>query len=262
MLTPAERSAQLYDLMVGDWPGEMDFYRELALAAKANGQAILEVACGTGRVALRLAQTGVRVVGLDLSPQMLAVARAKDTAGLDVTWVQGDMRSFALDETFGLIIVPGHSFQHMKTPADQVAALRCMKHHLAPDGLLVVHLDHQDIDWLGDLTRDQGGVFAPEGEVADLATGRLVRWSRAWWYERATQTASTIAKYEEIGANGAVVERWETDLLRVHCVFRFEMEHLLARVGLAVEAVYGGFTREPLSDASSEMVWVAKRLAS
>ena len=44
--------ARTYDTMVSDWPGEIDFYRELAAAAFACGQAVLEVACGTGRVAM------------------------------------------------------------------------------------------------------------------------------------------------------------------------------------------------------------------
>jgi hypothetical protein len=44
----------------------------------------------------------------------------------------------------------------------------------------------------------------------------------------------------------------------LHCVFRFEMEHLLARVGLAVDAVYGDFSRHPLEDKSLDMIWVAR----
>ena len=46
--------------------------------------------------------------------------------------------------------------------------------------------------------------------------------------------------------------------MRLHCVFRFEMEHLLARAGLIVEALYGNFARQPLADTSSDMMWVAR----
>ena len=90
----AYRVAQLYDASVPDWPGEIDFYQELAAEAASKGGAVLEVACGTGRVAIRLAQDGVSVDGIDLSPATLDVAREKSAGIPHVCWVEGDMRSF------------------------------------------------------------------------------------------------------------------------------------------------------------------------
>lgn len=255
----AERVAQLYDASVPDWPGEIDFYRELATEAKSNGRAVLEVACGTGRVAIRLAQDGARVVGIDLSTAMLDMAREKSVGIPNVRWVEGDMRSFELGETFGLVIIPGHSFQFMLTSEDQVACLECIKRHLAPGGMLVVHLDHQDIGWLGDLCRDKGGVFEAAEELMHPKTGCLIRTLRAWSYEPSTQTASAVTVWEEIGADEKVVDRWERGPIRMHCVFRFEMQHLLARVGFEVEAVYGDFFRQSLKDESADMVWVVRK---
>lgn len=253
--------AQTYDARVTDWPGEIDFYRELAAKAKLDGKAVLEVACGTGRVAIRLAQDGVRVIGLDISTSMLEVAREKSTGISNVRWVEGDMRSFELDEAFGLVIIPGHALQNINTPEDQIASLRCIKRHLAFDGVLVVHLDHQNdknLVWLGDLSAEKKGVFEEAGEVTNPKTGCLVRISRAWSYEPSTQTCSAVTVWEEIGSDGKVVDRWERGPIRLHCVFRFEMEHLLARAGFEVEAVYGDFLRRELEDDSSEMVWVAR----
>src|SRR5574341_572989 len=106
----AQFYAQTYDVSVPDWSGELDFYRALAAEVKSGGGSVLEVACGTGRIALRLAQEGTRIVGLDLSPQMLEVARQKSTELQNVRWVQADMRSFELDEVFELAIIPGHAF--------------------------------------------------------------------------------------------------------------------------------------------------------
>ena len=54
-----ERAAELYDVSVPDCPGEIDLYRQLAAQTRSSGEAVLEVACGTGRVAIRLAQDGV-----------------------------------------------------------------------------------------------------------------------------------------------------------------------------------------------------------
>jgi ubiquinone/menaquinone biosynthesis C-methylase UbiE len=220
---------------------------------------VLELACGTGRVAIRLAQAGAEVVGLDLSGDMLAVAREKSREVGRVGWVEGDMRSFDLDRTFGLILIPGHAFHNLLTPSDQVACLTCAARHLTPGGMLIVHLDHQDMGGLGDLVRAKGGVFEEEETFERPKTGRVVRAMRAWAYERSTQTAICQTRWEELDENGDVVETRETEPIRLHCLFRFEVEHLMARVGLEVRATYGDFFGQPLADDSPAMVWVARR---
>jgi ubiquinone/menaquinone biosynthesis C-methylase UbiE len=148
MQTPEQLAAELYDVSVPDWDGEINFYRELVREIMLRGLAerVLEVACGTGRVTLRLAQEGVDLVGVDLDEEMLTVARPKSEGMPNVGWVRGDMRTLDLGQTFGLIIVPGHSFQFMLTPEDQVKALETFKRHLEPGGRLIIHLDHQSVD--------------------------------------------------------------------------------------------------------------------
>jgi SAM-dependent methyltransferase len=217
----------------------------------------LEVGCGTGRVTLQLAQTGIRIVGMDLSPSMLAAARQKSQHLPNLRWVEADMQAFELGECFDLILIPGHSFQFMLTSADQFACLTCIRKHLVPDGKLVVHLDHQNLGWLGGLVQGQGTGFELAGEYhQDLMDGSIRKWN-AWSYEPATQTASVVTAWEIIGKDGVVMERKESVVKRLHCVFRFEMEHLLARAGFEVEVLYGDFSRQELQDTSSDMIWVA-----
>ncbi|MEA3334710.1 MAG: class I SAM-dependent methyltransferase [Chloroflexota bacterium] len=249
--------AQTYDLSVADWPGEVDFYRELAAAARAQGRAVLEVACGTGRIALRLADDGVNIVGLDRSPAMLAIAREKSRALPAIRWVEGDMRAFDLDQTFGLVIIPGHAFQNLVTPQDQLACLESIGRHLTDDGILVVHLDHQNVDWLGGLVKDKGGVFQEAEQFQNPQTGRQVQTLRAWSYEPASQTAIAETVWQEIDEQGQVVNRRESGPVRLHCVFPFEMQHLLSLAGYEVEAIYGDFLRGALSGDSEEMIWVS-----
>ena len=260
MQSVEQRFAQLYDASVPDWPGEIDFYRARAARAKRDGLAVLEVACGTGRVALQLARDGIRVVGFDLSPEMLDVAREKGAGMPNVRWVQADMRSFDLGETFGL----ASSLACFPEPADPRGPGGLPGVHRAPsrpDGVLVVHLDHQsggNLGWLGAFPKrkraflDRPGVRHPE-------TGRLLRVSRAWAYEASSQTASVVTAWEEVNADGKVVDLWQRGPIALHCVFRFEMEHLLARVGLAVEGLYGDFSQGNLEDDSSEMVWLVRK---
>jgi SAM-dependent methyltransferase len=255
----AEFYAQTYDESVPDWPGEIEFYRGLASEVKRKQESLLEVACGTGRVAICLARDGTRTVGLDLSQKMLEVAREKSNGVANIRWVQADMCAFDLGETFGLALIPGHAFQNLNTAQEQVACLQCIHRHITPGGRLVVHLDHQDFGWLGSLVGEKGGVFEPAEQFQHVRTGRQIRTFRAWTYEPATQTAICTTAWEAIAADGQVVDRWETEPVRLHCVFRFEMEHLLARAGFSLMDVYGDFFRNPLDDKSSNMIWVARK---
>jgi ubiquinone/menaquinone biosynthesis C-methylase UbiE len=249
--------AETYDVSVPDWPGEIDFYRELAASAARAGGSVLELACGTGRVTIRLATQGARIVATDLSPEMLAVARRKSAGIAGVRWIQADMRSFQLNESFGLVIIAGHSFQHLNTPEEQMACLGCIRRHLLPGGRLVVHTDHQSVGWLAGLEAPEGSRFEDAGEFLHPTTGNQIRAFRSWSYEPSTQTAVSRARWEERDAAGAVIAVWERGPVRLHCLFRFEMEHLLARAGFTVEALYGDFARHALEDQSTEMIWLA-----
>ena len=248
--------AQTYDATVSDWPGELEFYRQLS-AARSKGRPVLEVACGTGRVATRLAQDGISVVGLDLSPAMLSVARTKSAGLGNIRWVEADMRSFDLDQTFHLAILPGHSFQNLITEDDQVSTLRSVHRHLLPGGSLVVHLDHPDPAWLVQIAGAQGGLFKEAGSFSHPITGRPIRTRQAWSYEPATRTAVSQTIWEAVDAGDEVVEHWDSGPLRLRSVARDEMQALLERTGYRVEEVYGDFHRNPLRDDSEDMIWVA-----
>jgi SAM-dependent methyltransferase len=117
-------TAELYDWELQCLHGRTDqdvpFYSGLARGP------VLELACGTGRVASRLPGC----VGLDLSLDMLRVAAARG-----VRCVQGDMRRFAFGCSFGLVCVPYNSLQLLSFD-DAVACLRCAARHLSADGVI------------------------------------------------------------------------------------------------------------------------------
>ena len=119
-------------------------------------------------------------------------------------------------------------------------------------------LDHQDIKWLGNLLREREGRFEAAEPFQHPKTGRQVGAFRAWSYESSTQTAIAQTAWEEVDTDGQVIDRWRSKPVRLHCVFRFEMEHLFARTGFEVEALYGDFCREALRDESTDMIWVAR----
>ncbi len=252
-------NAEVYDLATPDWRGEIDFYRDYAKEAKARGQALLEAGCATGRVALRLAPDSIKVIGVDSDSAMLERAQHKSGNASNVHWIQADMHALDLGETFGLILVTGHAFQSMLTAKDQLTCLEALKRNLAPGGTLILHVDHQDVSWLGDLRRFLGGTFGEAHEFKNPQTRHSFRRENSWTYDPVTQTATVISRWTEQDSDDRIVQKWEKQPQAVHCIFRFEMEHLLARAGLRVEGLYGDFFKNELSNDSTEMIWVVKR---
>ncbi len=250
--------AETYDEAVPDWPGEMDFWRSYAAEARGKGERLLDVACGTGRVGIRLGQEGTGVTGLDLSEGMLEKARQKSAAVPGMRWVHSDMCAFDLGEMFGLAIIGGHAFQNLNTIEEQLGCLQSIHRHLKPGGRLVMHIDHQDFAWLGSLMGEKCGVFELDKEFVHPRSGHRIRQLQAWRYEPATQTAVSELMWEELADDGQVLDSLKTPPDRFHCIFRFEMEHLLVRAGYQVEAVYGDFFRSPLQDKSPSMIWAAR----
>jgi SAM-dependent methyltransferase len=255
-----EQDAKRYDARFHGVPGDVELYLDLAREAHAAGQPVLELTCGTGRVAIPIARAGVRVVGLDLSPHMLAVAREKSVGLATLRLVEGDMREFELPERFGLAFIPFRSFQHMLTVRDQLSCLRCIHRHLVPGGRLAINLFNPDILRIGDwLTAKRGGVqrWAP---YQDPATGRTVQPWESTDYRTGDQELESTVIDEELDEAGAVVSRVYRRL-RLRYVFRYEMEHLLVRAGYEIEALYGDCSRSAFGDDSPEQIWVARRPA-
>ena len=244
----AMRLAELYDLDVQDRTEDLDFYRAMA---RRTGGPILELACGTGRVAIPLALDGHRVVGLDASAAQLDLARRKAAeAKVKLELVVGDMRDFTLTEPFRLIAIPFTSFLVLRAE-DRFAALARVREHLAADGLFVLD------------------VFQPDPEkIAGMQGAVVHNWTREDPNTGATvmKTSSSVADvdgvtfnniYEEIDVRGK--SRRYVRTARLHYLYRRELELLLTASGLDIEAVYGSYGLEPATAASPRLIAVARR---
>ena len=109
------------------------------LAGLADGRPALELAIGTGRIAVPLATRGVPVSGIELSPAMLAQLRAKPGAAV-ITAVEGDMTSTRVEGEFGLIYLVYNTIANLTTQDEQVACFENAARHLAPGGSFVVEV--------------------------------------------------------------------------------------------------------------------------
>src|SRR5512132_1222188 len=134
---------ELYDLAFGPGPCE-PFYREEARRAAGP---VLELACGTGRLTVPIARDGHEIVGLDASPAMLGAARckAKQARLRGATFVRADMRSFALEGRFALVIVSCNSLAHLTTNDDLTACFFRIREHLRPGGTVAFDIVNPDV---------------------------------------------------------------------------------------------------------------------
>jgi SAM-dependent methyltransferase len=113
------------------------------LWAGRTGGPVLGLACGTGRLLCRLAKAGFEVLGLDLSPTMLGLARRNVSrlpaeARARVRLIRGDMSRFSLGRQFGLIAIADNSFRELRTRKSLLACLRCIRRHLLPHGRVLI----------------------------------------------------------------------------------------------------------------------------
>ena len=247
--------AATYDLETSGATADVDFYRALAL--EADGP-VLELAVGTGRVAVPIAQAGVPVVGLDHSAEMLAIARGKAASlGLDIELHQVDMRHFHLGRQFGLVYCPARAFLHLLEPEDHMACLRAVQRHLQPGGRFAVNVFVPSIPLIA-AHLSAAPPWELDNEFEDPQTGHRFIVSYALLYEPFQQRVTVRHRYDELDETGRVV-RSEYKTYTLCWIWPREFEHLLARCGFDVEALYGDFDGTPFGPDSREQVWVARR---
>ena len=254
-----ETPAGYYDLLFTGLEGDVEFYVE---EAQRSGSPVLELGCGTGRIVIPTAEAGIEVTGLDVSPFMLDAARRKveklePEVKARIRLVQGDMRDFSLAREFPLITIPYRAFLHMLTAEDQRRALACIREHLAPDGRLVVNFFDPKLDCiLGGMHETKPEMVKSHEEALPESGHRVIFYTRGMYYPE-TQSIAQESLFEELDGEGNVIRRTE-DTCPFRWIYRYEMEHLLARCGFEVEALYGDFQRGPYR-YGGEQIWVTRR---
>ena len=265
--------APFYDLENADFVADLDFW--VSLAREANSP-VLELGCGSGRVTQQIARAGINIVGLDNSPDMLALARAKldrnpKIAAL-VTLVEGDMTNFEISNPqphasrphstlphshtptpqFSLIIVPFNTFMHLLTPADQLAMLGCAHKHLCPGGQLILDLTNP-IPAYADPPQE---TLTLERAFRDDARDLTIQQFSTLRIDRAAQIAHIVYYYDSLASDGTLKRALVPLTLRY--TFPAEMSLLLDRAGFKLAHLYGDYSETPFDEDSERMIVMAE----
>jgi SAM-dependent methyltransferase len=228
--SPYDAIAELYDPWSRSVTEDIGFYVDEA--RKAGGR-VVELGVGTGRIAIPIAQQGIRVIGVDSSREMLAAcARRAEAEGvaalLDLRL--GDLRTPPLDEQVPLVICPFRSYLHLTDDGERVEALTAARNALHENGRLVFD------------------VFAPKPDDIAETHGRWLErepgiYEHADWDENARTLTLTVR-----GPSGEAT-------MALSWTSRDEWQNLLEETGFTVEACYGWFDGTPYQ-GGEDMIFV------
>ncbi|MBM4408263.1 MAG: class I SAM-dependent methyltransferase [Chloroflexi bacterium] len=246
--------ARLYDLDLEDNPGDVELF--LALAGR-TGDPILELAVGSGRIAVPLAEAGFEVVAVDRDPAMLRRAKARAlAAGRAVArrlrLVEADALDVRLAEagTFRLAFIALNSLLVLGDRSAQARAFGTLARHLAPDGLAVVDVWLPDADQLS----RYDGRLSVEYVRAARDGGPLVTKTAAARHHSGGGIELT-AIYEE-SHQGGPVRRWvRRD--RLQLVGPEELVALAKAAGMRVETLAGDYDLRPYEPGADRAIVLA-----
>jgi len=225
--------ARIYDPWSRSVTEDIGFYVEQAVA---SGGPVVELAVGTGRIAVPIAQAGVPVIGIDSSPGMLAVARetALDAGVEELLDLRvGDLTQPPVDESVPLVICPFRTLLHMPSEAEKLGALRAAHSLLEAGGSFVFDVFRPSAE---DIQETHGVWLEREPGIEELAV-----------WDQASRTLSLSVRARDTQAT-----------FHLHWLSAPEWLHLLERAGFAVEALYGWFDRRPY-EGEEDMIFVCGR---
>ena len=225
--------APIYDPWSRSVVEDVDFYVEEALA---SGGPVVELAVGTGRIAVPIAKAGVRVIGVDESPAMLEGARAyaeRENVSPLVDLRLGDLRDPPVEERVPLATVPFRSLLHMPDEHEKLRALTAAASVLEPGGRFVFD------------------VFAPSPEDIEETDGRWLErepgiFERADWDLEARRLVLSVRGGEQSAR------------FALHWLSAPEWNALIEDAGLVAEAIFGWFDRRPY-DGGEDQIWICRR---
>jgi SAM-dependent methyltransferase len=225
--------ARLYDPWSRSVTEDVAFYVDQALASEGT---VVELAVGTGRIAIPIAKAGLQVIGVDSSPEMLRVAGEYASAEGVQNMIDlrlGDLRTPPVPERVPLVICPFRSLLHMETENEKLRALGAADELLEPDGRFVFDVFAPSA---ADIAETHGRWLEREPGIHELAV-----------WDQDSRTLSLSVRSSDVSAT-----------FSLHWLSAAEWLRLLDQAGFEVDALYGWFDRRPF-DGEEDMIFIARK---
>lgn len=242
--------ARFYDVTYAKVLTGADCGYSLKKISQTKG-AVLEVGVGTGRIFVDALKMGADIYGIDVSPTMIDILKAKlDKKDQNRVRIQ-DARNLDLEKTFNLIIAPFRVFSHFLSIEDQLKVLNKIHDHLNPGGKLIFDVFVPNLKYLIEGLED-----TPDFEGEYEEGKKLTRFSSAE-PDLVNQILYVTMHFiwEEDGRK--IKKKWRFPL---RYYFRYELEHLIHRSKLELVNIYGDFHENELDEESKDFIVVCRRI--
>ena len=239
------RVAPYYDQLMSRVPYEswVDYVEVLYRRHSGEGKRVLDLATGTGSVALALARRGYQVTGVDISVEMLEEARRKaQQADLTVEWFCQDLAKLQVPGEFDLAVCLYDSLNYITSARSLQAALQRTAAALRTSGLFIFDLNSE---------------YSLEANLftqSDSAANRPIRYRWQSRYDRRRRLATVDMEFET--SDGQQFS--EVHVQRAYGVV--QIERMVIRAGMELAGVYEAYTLLPAGRFSERIYYVARRL--
>lgn len=235
--------ANIYDGL-NTFLSDLQFYEKWL--PKNKDAKILELCCGTGRLTIPIAKDGYNICGVDYTSSMLEQAKVKASAvGLEINFIEADIRALNLQEKFDLIFIPFNSIHHLYKNEDLFKTLESIKNHLKEGGLFLLDCFSPNMQYI--VEGEKGQKVIAEYTTND---GRKVLIKQIMHYEKATQI-NRIEWHYFINGKFHSIQNMDIRLF-----FPQELDSYLEWVGFNVIHKFGSFEEEEFNNNSEKQIYV------
>jgi SAM-dependent methyltransferase len=238
-----------YDLAFGiSGEAELEWYLN---KVRSSGGPVLDLACGTGRLALLIAKEGFEVTGIDQSlgmlNQFLGKLREQPAEVRQRIRIENHkMSNFDLGRRFNTVICCD-AFFHNLTVDEEMNCLRNVAHHLTPNGRFVFNLPNPTCEFILKSAASGGENFEERGRYGFEDRSGTLLVEQAEWGNVQDQCITTTLRITRYDLEGNEVEKGESTWTTRY-LFRYEAIHLLYRCGFTVESLVGDYRSGPVTE--------------
>lgn len=240
--------ASVYDLFMEDteYDSWIEYLHKIWEKEGIRPELILDLGCGTGNITHRLAEKGYEMIGVDISEEMLMIAKKKaEESGLNILYLLQDMRDFELYGTVDVIVCLCDGMNYITDPDDMAAVFRQANNYLNPGGLFIFDLN----------TEYKFKYILADHTFAHTEEDAAYIWEN--FYDESEKMNEYYMNFFIKEKNGEKYHRFE----ECHYEKSYSVEEiktLIEKSGMEFVSAYDAFTFHPPSQTSQRIYMIAK----